>query len=139
MSSESPDGIGFFYANLGGVARMVAYLAMRQAGKVKADQRHRKERLRDAILGDCEVDEATGQVAWKNGVVSVSTEEDFEMLAKAVHKLFDDEGVEFDMLKGANELMNAIENKEVEIREAKKRAEAAAEEAEAEADAAAQS
>lgn len=94
-------------------ARMVAYMATRKShGKVKVKELNAMKRVRDAILGDCDIDMKTGAVAWEDGAVTFSDAEDFGIFVRAIEKSLGDdgEGVEFDLIDGAVDLLSAIES-----------------------------
>ena len=104
-------------------ARMVAYLACKaRSGKVKLKELKQSNRIRNAILDDCDINEGTGRVDWKSGLIKFDGNDDFEQFARMVRRHLEDEGVEFDLGTGAEELILAVESKEEELRALKKAA-----------------
>lgn len=111
------NGMGFCWLTLGREARMVAYLACKErSGKVKLKELKQSEAIRDALLADVNIDQKTGQVDWVLGTVKLNDQADFEQFCRMVRRHLEDDGVDFDLGKGALELIGAIERKESEIR-----------------------
>lgn len=129
-TTEEETGLGLCWFTLDREARMVAYLCCKErAGKVKLNELHQMDRVRDAVLDGCKIDQKTGKVDWVKGIVKLDNDKDFEMFARMVLRYLEDEGVDFDLTKAAIELKETVESKEGELREFKKskKAEAKAE------------
>ena len=112
----STNGLGSHWITLERQARMVAYICCKaRSPKVKIKELRQSEWIRDALLDGCDIDEKTGQVDWTKGVVNLGNEEDFRQFVRMVNRHIEDEGVEFDLGKGALELITIIQSKEAEL------------------------
>lgn len=111
-------GFGHTWLRLSREARMVAYLAAKQkSGKVKLKELRQSERIRDALITGVDIDMKTGHVDWVPGTIKFETEEDFGHFCSMVRRFLEDEGVEFDLGKGALELIDAVDAKDAELRQ----------------------
>lgn len=122
---SDPNSLGIYLERLDKKTRMVGYLALQSDGKVKSNERHVKESVRSAVLGSSVIDEKTGNVDWVGGTIHLKDEQEFELLLKCMRKLFDGDGVEFDLIEYANALLDALEAKDAELRALKKAQETA--------------
>jgi len=119
-----PDGIGGAWLQLTKDERMVAYLALKVKGKVKGRDLGIADRVRSAVLADCDIDQETGRVTWVSGIVALRDAEEVRFLAKGLDKLVGDdgEGVDIDMAGAAASLQAKVEDKQAELKVAAKEA-----------------
>lgn len=126
MSTQIPDGIGAAWFAFTKEERMVAYLALKAKGKVKGRDLPLADRVRTALLDDCEIDQATGRVTWVGGTVALRDLEEVKFLAKGIEKLVGDEGegVDVDLAGSAASLQEKVEEKLAELKAATKESKA---------------
>ena len=104
-----------------------AWLAMQAKGKQKGKDLQAASRIREAILAEQVVDEATGGVTWRGGPIAFRHEDDFAVFAKAVDKMVDDDGVEFGLSTAALALQAKVDALRDDLKAAQKRAKLAPE------------
>lgn len=116
MTTEAGHPLGYAWIDLNRQERMVGYLALKQKGKQKGADLELAVAVRQALLDECEIDEATGAVTWVSGTVILRTAKEFACLKKAVDKLHDDEGVDIDLGEALIALVRILDAKAAELK-----------------------
>lgn len=123
--SKIPDGVGAAWLQLAREERMVAYLCLKAKGKVKGRDLGIADRVRAALLDECEVDQANGRVTWVGGTVVLRDQDELRFLHKGIEKLVGDdgEGVDIDLAGAARTLQEKVEERLAELKAEAKRLE----------------